>query len=67
MTKGLPVGTRVKVKAVVPEDAAVAEHLGPHLGKIGVVKTAPDISGSQWVEFSEGGGVFYPQELDVID
>ena len=63
---GLPVGTKVRVKTVTPEDETVAEHVRPYVGKVGVVKTPPDISGSQWVQFNDGGGVFYPHELEVI-
>ncbi len=67
MTLGLPVGSKVRVKAVVPEDAVVAAHLMQHVGKIGVVQTPPDISGDQWVAFSDGGGgIFNPQELEAI-
>ena len=62
MAKGLPIGTKVRVKNVAAEDAVVAEHILPYVGRVGLVKTVPDVSGSQWVEFADGAGsIFYPE------
>lgn len=64
----IKIGTRVRITKIEPEDKTVAEALAGAVGKEGLVETEADISGSFWVEFTDGsgGGVFYEKEVEVL-
>lgn len=63
----LKIGTKVAVTNLTPEDNCVAAFISGRLGQIGTVQSAPDISGSLWIEFTDGtGDVFYPEELTPV-